>query len=847
MSLKDAVLARVEPAKFWPEYFEGWRPGRNVPCPLAAERHGKGEDRKPSLSLSADGKAFCHACGFKATSPVGLLEEAEGLSFEDACARLWHLAVEPLVPEAWLKERAAELEESEYVLAALEERRGISPGLAKRYGLGWGRGRLVIPIRNAQGLCVDARRYDLFGKFDAKMLPYEKGYGKARLWPLDQLRGREVFLFEGEMDTLLAIQLGLPAATLTSGAMTWRRELNSAFKGKDVFVVPDLDEPGLAGGERRAAEIAKAAASVRILRLPMREGEGKDFTDWVVRGKGSAQTLRALAPAKVLGYRVVNGAEDVDEEGESELTPFKEITKVEELYLRRADATIAHLTSGGAFFRSDQGNLYYAPRGGRTIRMASKGEELLSYLSRVHPLINSATSAGKFVIQHVMNHAQQASRDSHSGSWAMMLDHALYLYAREDKIVRARDGELEVLKNAVNGDKVLLESPPMNRDFEPDLKVSAETAVDLLWSRVVKYLAVNEIDQYLIAAWLLGLFFRHYIKPKPLVRLLAQTASGKSTASKMLSLLVYGDEVLQHSATTTAAIYAMSQSFPFLLFDNIETRNMTPPFEDFLLVAATGGMKAKRQEATDSGVVIEQTGCLVMTNGIEPFVRHELIDRNMEIALDARKFGQQGFNEIRVFAEIRRQRGAILCGLLRLLSKKVMPRIRAGEIQRIAHAFGPHSKSRFNEYLALMSIILDALWEFRPMGRLDSPRRVVEEWLDEQTVSSQRQDEGTNEILYFISTFAERRDRLIDCSLEVKKQQGKTVLRGTTRALLSDFRILAKHLGVRCPWSNERQLGTRLVDAEGVLRKAGWQRELKKIHGKNVYEYVHAGGEDGDA
>jgi len=863
--LKDDVLALVDPAEFYSEYFEGWKPGKNVRCVKADENHGGGDER-PSMSLSAKGQVYCHSCGFRATSPVGVVEAAEGLSFADACARVYHLGVEPIVPADYLSQAEKGLADNGYVRTLLESRRGIGYDTAKRYGLGWD-GRLVIPIRCALGFAVDARRHDLMGKFSVKILSYKEGYGGARIWPLDQLAAKEVYLFEGELDTLLAVHQGLPAVTITSGAMTWNAKWNGLFKGKHVVVVPDMDKPktrpdgtvfspGLDGAKKRMAEIAKAAASVRMVALPVSgEKDEKDFTDWVMKKGGSASALRELAKTSATRYgkatKEVDETEEVDETAAGASAPddpmeaFSNISPAEELNIQRATGIMSVLERDGAFYRNGSGDMFYAPNGSKPIRVFSKSEAYLSHLSRIHPLVNSASSVGKFIIQHTLNKSQESSGSVNSASWSMFHDGSLYMYAGEDRIVRARDGRLEVLKNAVNEDRVLLETPAMSAPFVPVLDADVSKSVSLFWKNVIGNLAVEETDQYLSAAWILMAFFRDYVRAKPLVRLLASTASGKSTASRILSLFIYGDELLQHSATTTAAMYAMARTYPFLPLDNMETRNMTPALEDFLLGAATGGMKAKRAEGTDSGVVMEASGCLVLTNGIEPFSRHELIDRNIEIALDSKRFGKADFNDGKVYSEIKRTRGEMMSGLLKMLSQSCIPRIRRGEIQRISHEFGQHAKDRFNECFATMSIILDALWAYRPSNLHGTPHQVVAEWLDTQTVAAQRQDEGTSDILYFLSTFAERHDSIMDCRVKVETKGGKVYLRATTRELLSDFRLLARHLGIRCPWASERQLGTRLADAEAVLRKSGWSRRPVTVHGRRLYEYAGPNREGG--
>ena len=855
--LKEDVLALVEPEEFYSEYFEGWKPKRNVRCVKADENHSGG-DEKPSLSLSSDGKAYCHTCGFKATSPIGVVEAAENLSFADACARVYHLGVEPIVPQDYLAQAEQGLRDNGYVQTLLESRRGIGLKTAQRYGLGWD-GRLTIPVKCALGFTVDVRRHDLLGKFSVKILSYKEGYGGARIWPLDQLKAQEIYLFEGELDTLLAIHQGLAAVTITSGAMTWNSKWNGLFRGKHVVVVPDMDKPrarpdgttfspGLDGAKKRMAEIAKAAASVRMVQLPVSgEKDEKDFTDWVMKKGGSAGALRELAKASATRYSKAikevdetTEADETDEAGEVDdiMEPFNKVSVLEELNIQRSNSVVAVLERDGAFYRNGVGEMFYAPRGARPLRVFAKSDAYLSHLSKIHPLVNSASSTGKFIIQHTLNKAQESSKNAHSASWSLFHDNSIYMYAGEDKIVKATAGKLEILKNAINDDKVLLETPAMSAPFVPEVDADIGEAVHLFWKNVISNLAVDETDQYLSAAWTLMSFFRDYVKAKPLIRLLASTASGKSTASRILSLFVYGDELLQHSATTTAALYAMAKSYPFLPLDNLETRNMTPALEDFLLGAATGGMKAKRAEGTDSGIVMESSGCLVLTNGIEPFSRHELIDRNIEIALDSKRFGKGSFDPGKVYSEIKRTRGLMLSGLLKMLSLHCVPRIKRGEIQRISHEFGPHAKDRFNECFAMMSIILDALWAFRPNSRHGTPHQIVAEWLDTQTVAAQRQDEGTSDILYYLSTFAERRDAIMDCRIPVVVKDGKVCIRATTRELLSDFRLLSRHLGMRCPWASERQLGTRLADAEAVLHKSGWSRRSMTVHGRRIYEYT---------
>lgn len=856
MGLKEAILERVDAADAWESLYPGWKPGKNVQCAnSAAHAHG---DRDPSMSLSKEGKAYCHSCGFKSTSPIGVLEALEELDYPSALREAWSRWVEPLVPESELKAMVEALASNRLALIRLEERRGLSSETIKKYELGWDARthRLAIPVRNEFGLLVNIRLYDLMRRWDsAKTISYsvkgdETSYGKSRLWPLDQAKGRRIFIFEGEMDTLLALSMGLPAMTVTIGAATWKEEWSEALKGKDVVLVPDVDPAGLKGLEKKLSGLKRSTVSV--IKLPLKgTKEDKDFTDWVVNHGGTADKLRAFVKPAAL--------EEIDESGDGKpkkgkkgfmapsgmagLEPFGELSPQEKINIARGTSAFSWMTANGAFFKNQNQEIYYAQEGGRAFKVGDKAESFLAFLSsRISYAINSASSSGKFVIRHIMGQAGHECKKSMTGSWGLYHEGSIFLYAAHDKILWARDGTIKVMKNAINEKSVLLECPPENKEFVPELDVTEKEAVDLFWECLIKHLPVSHSDKYLIASWLLGVFTKEYVKPKPLVRLMARTAYGKSTASKMLAILLYGDEVIQNSATTVAAIYALAQQYPLMVFDNIETHNMTSAFQDFLLTAATGGTKTKRAMSTDSGVVPERTNCLTLTNGIEPINRRELVSRTAEISLDTVKYGSKGFYETQVFSALRQNRGKILCGLLKLITRASVPRIRAGEVQRIAREFGGHSKNRFDEYLGHMAISLDSLWLYKPSDRFETPNKMVAEWLKTQTLSTEEQDEGTNDVLYFLSEFADRHASLLDARSRPEKQKdGSVALRVSTRELFTDFRILARSLGVKCPWQNERHLGTRIVDASGILEKAGWTHKKVTVNGRNINVFTRKG------
>ena len=99
------------------------------------------------------------------------------------------------------------------------------------------------------------------------------------------LKADEVLIFEGEKDVDRAAKMGFVATCNPMGAGKWKAEYNECLRGKKVFIVSDLDEPGQDHAADVAGQLAGIAAEVRVVELPglgpILPKHGKDFSDWV--------------------------------------------------------------------------------------------------------------------------------------------------------------------------------------------------------------------------------------------------------------------------------------------------------------------------------------------------------------------------------------------------------------------------------------------------------------------------------------------------------------------------------------------------------------------------------------
>lgn len=265
------------------------------------------DDHTPSLSINIkDGTWFCHACGeggdafsfYQKLHHVDFADAVKGIAQDFGLGGIDHQPKQEKMDKFIQLEVVEELHQAllsnSRALRLLEEKRGLALETVKRFKLGYkaDRKRLAIPIFDSQGRCVNIRLYSLTQ--EPKMLSWAEGYGAARLYPVESLEHNPIWLMEGELDALLAIQDGLNAVTATGGAGTWKEKWDQHFKGKDVIIAYDNDGAGKEGARKVAEALEGVTQSVLILDWPEDFQEHGDYTDWRVKQDHSATDFLTL-------------------------------------------------------------------------------------------------------------------------------------------------------------------------------------------------------------------------------------------------------------------------------------------------------------------------------------------------------------------------------------------------------------------------------------------------------------------------------------------------------------------------------------------------------------------------
>jgi hypothetical protein len=333
-----ATTRREWAEEFYSEHFQLPRASSdgevNVKCPFH-------DDRRESLSVNLNtGLWCCHAgCGggdeldfFQKIHNCGYREALDNVTSKhgvrpDRAPQPGRGSNEeppprPTVPHQLVQTWHDTLMRAPKVLNFLLNKRGLLPETLRKFQLGWDVERVTIPVFDKDGTCINVRRYSASAKGGNKMLNFKVGYGDATLYPVQNLEAEDVLLCEGEMDCILACQMGFNALTATGGAGTWRDEWNELLRDKNVVIAYDVDDAGITGADKVARKLMPITKMVKVLRLPINDIPHGDITNYFVDLGHTKEDLDKLIAA-TLSYR-------------HELERPKEDTTVYEVHLAQA-------------------------------------------------------------------------------------------------------------------------------------------------------------------------------------------------------------------------------------------------------------------------------------------------------------------------------------------------------------------------------------------------------------------------------------------------------------------------------------------------------------------------------
>jgi hypothetical protein len=711
-------------------------------------------------------------------------------------------------------------------------------------------------------------------------------YGDARIYPLrGGTESSVVWLMEGEWDCLLANQLHLAAETTTGGASTWKAWWSERYAGKSVNVVYDMDSAGREGAIAVCAQLVRTAREVRNIQLPIEDG---DFSDWILRGGGTADELRRIAAETPV--EAVPEVPEINVYADDRVDPTSPDCILKDLidsFHWRVTSTGPMYNSGllvpkhvlttavVQWFQSHGGTFVWATTDGqgylffqqKRFPLASNDPEFLSFLQDLGG-INARDSEGQIIITALCN----------CGAFAKRVEPRPWLTSHGERLIRIAQSPMEpilevgcdennqpVVREVENGDDDLWQAyatEGSNAEYVPwvyDPDVDKQEALALLYSHCVEHFMVSDIGRELLITWFLSALLAHLSAIQPGVRLWGEAGSGKSTILQLLFWLLHGTERGLLPTYSTASLWRVGISEPMLLIDNQNVESeMSEDLRTFFDLAATGGSREIAADSKGRRTIKQRVHSLVAVSGLDSFLAQDVLTRYFEIETDAARMSPHGYFLSLDRRKLLDARPKIWSGIIKLLAEDVFPLIFStsgrefvSEIRQINAR-----KERTSEFLSLMVTWGGILSRYEPrlvrptendptgieLARrwcVDVTRSTIESQINAATTLDWWETVRQQIKMHMNQLVVQHRvtDRVEEVVLSTPTPLAARLVRegdryvgieGTTIELFNVLRWAAGQVRERLPWASPRQLGQvyRTERAAWEVESLGWKREL---------------------
>jgi DNA primase len=453
-----------------------------------------------------------------------------------------------------------------------------------------------------------------------------------------------------------------------------------------------------------------------------------------------------------------------------------------------------------------------------------------------HTGLVDTISDGRTVIETLacLSHNRGDMRDRLTWLHSNVSKHEIFFNLSNEAhgIAKITPGGVEIVKNGANADNVLLGGSDKMQPvvFNPDIDRGEiwQWAINTL----CKNMSCDQNDAVFVLLWLSTVLFLDFVSTRPATRFEGGAASGKTTGAKLITTLLYGSQHQKRS--TNAANYADGARNPLLSLDNIESKQMTDDFNQFLLTSVTGISNEKRKINSDSGTVSENTKCLVNTTGIEALSGEltEVQSRTFTIQFDKKYRVEGGYIEVDIIAQLKERRDDFL-SMLMLMTSDVLRQMQAGGRQKcmsdLREALGDHSKSRCDDFLSLM-LMLYRTAGAGVEGDGDGINDKFYESIRQINVATQETQQNTSPIAQAIESLYRSFEvvleepskvSLVSARLQIRYREGEfTYL--SARQLYQTLTRVASDGRMNWPYRNARHLQQRIDNDSDIILAAGY-------------------------
>ena len=472
--------------------------------------------------------------------------------------------------------------------------------------------------------------------------------------------------------------------------------------------------------------------------------------------------------------------------------------------------------------------------------------------------LNASQNGFRMIRQEIIDYAFYTGKNVDTPGWitSKINDGVIYfnLCNERNELVKISSGEIEIVKNGSNSEKILLINSPKMQGIDYDDSVSIKESMSLLKRLIFDNLACSDDDKFYFLCFLINTFFVNFVKAKGLLKLSGNAGSGKTTAAELGSCLIFGDPLI--TTGTTASDYTEATQSPLIILDNLERDGINTAKKDFLLFVATGVTRRKRDKNTQTGNVYERVNTQTIWTAIEPPEKDELIQRT--IVIDFRKaFWSTGFSTTEVTEEIKLYRNKILSGIIKMIANDILPEFREKRkkaLTFIQKTHPDHSKERLNELFASLFIIAKEVSKYIKYPEIQESKHqhllILEKWIQKQDRLAKNTAKNTSEIVRFFESLATEyiyhKAQLQEEFPQIQTIETMNSYTGEyeridfllkTQDLLAFFDYDAKRKGNKNPFRTAQALNARIRNSINILHESNWEY-ISKVKTVNGY-FVH--------
>lgn len=628
-----------------------------------------------------------------------------------------------------------------------------------------------------------------------------------------------VLLGEGEKDWAVTSfeQQGYCVLSPSHGSGSDVSPLVEVLRGRDVTVLYDEDEAGNKGSRKALTQLLAATSALKwahigqpkkdVFNIVRDDGGGKAALDAVLDHAEPFSMGEALKDVAAVIAASIDEDEDTDVV-EISKTIFNVLKDAGALWLKTRNG-LGFCVWNGRVYACEKSDAGWALRIGEWTGIDSFG----SIGSRIH--------------QQIAAMAVEQGQPCDETAWFARVGDGVCLPLCDpaQRLVEILPSGLTVRPNGHSG-VVVLPSPNMrpivwNENFnENDVRVE--------WQKFLSMFTCSNEDRRLIEALILMMPLYDWIDTHPLIRFSGAPGSGKSTAAKLITVLIYGDERL--FTATNAAMYRMGVNYPLICLDNIEAAGVDENLELFFLLAATGAEKIKSAMDSSSKIITERVRSWVLTTGVDPitFGKRELVERSLIIPFGGNT--TDSFMPRAAMAWVRERRDKFWNFIFRRAWQTVSS-LASGGLDRVVATLPRTSRPRLREFYALASMSLG-----RDMTMDESISWLLDEHVETETTTSV-EDNPLVDLLAFVPAFLKT---MAGKDLGVKVAEtsvGWQLDWMQTQRLGVIFSSVARAIGRPYPFRSTQQMAVRLGLVAPQLNTLGFKVERNEnllIEGKRL-------------